>query len=273
MKNETGVESRKIIDGLYWIHQTHRRSDLEAEYSQNPPDWYIHGDNVYTVQNAYLMIGERTLLFDTIDPVGRDLLLEELDMLLGERSLDYLAVSHPEAPHAGNSFAILDQYPEATFIAPAHGDAHELYHLESAVKAEHGDTIELGNFSLEVLEPTFLDHGLHMWMIDRATKTLFTVDWLGHFIGSTQKLQLTSELSHGLTHHQLLQFHGNVFHWFQYVNTEKTDRAIENIINEYNPSMIAPSHGIVIDKHVKQTMRKVKPVIEQISTQGRLTSL
>lgn len=268
------VRSREVERGIHWIHQTHSREDMADRYDSDPPDWYVPGGGVNTIQNAYLLVGdERTMLFDTLDPVGRDHVVREVTAILDGRPLDYLAVSHPEAPHAGNAFAVLDRYPDATLIAPGNGSRHDLYHLEDATRAHHGDTVDLGDLSVEFLEPSFLDHGLHTWMRERTTDTLFSVDWLGHFVMDRERLTLASELERGITHHRLLQFHGNVFQWYQFVDTDKTDAAIENIIDAYAPATIATAHGLVIDEDPDAHMRKVKTVIEHISAGGRLTSL
>lgn len=268
------VRSREVERGIYWIHQTHPRADMADEYDSNPPDWYVPGGGVNTIQNAYLLVGEeKTMLFDTIDPVGRERVVEEVTEILDGRSLDYMTVSHPEAPHAGNAFAVLERYPDATLVAPGNGSRHDLYHLEEAKRAYHGDTVDLGDLEVEFLEPSFLDHGLHMWMRELSTDTLFSVDWMGHFVMDRERLKLTSEIERGVTHHRLLQFHGNVFQWYQFVDTDKTDVAIENIIDEYAPATIAPSHGLVFDENPKIHMRKLKTVIEHISAGGRLKSL
>lgn len=268
------VRSREVERGIHWIHQTHSREDMADRYDSNPPDWYVPGGGVNTIQNAYLLVGDdQTMLFDTLDPVGRDHVVREVAGILDGRPLDYLAVSHPEAPHAGNAFAVLDRYPDATLVAPGDGSRHDLYHLEDAVKAYHGDTVDLGNLSVEFLEPSFLDHGLHTWMRERTTDTLFSVDWLGHFVMDRERLTLASELERDITHHRLLQFHGNVFQWYQFVDTDKTDVAIENIIDAYAPATIATAHGLVIDEDPAAHMRKVKTVIEHISAGGRLKSL
>jgi flavorubredoxin len=247
---------------------------MEKTFEKNPPDWYSPGGEVHTMQNAYMILGdEKTLLFDTLDPVGREQIITEIENILDGRPLDYLAVSHPEAPHAGNAFAILEENPGATLVAPGHGVQHDLYHLDNAKKAYHGDLVDLGNRTIEFLEPSFLDHGLHIWMREQSTDTLFPVDWLGHFVMGHEKLMLTSEIEKEITHNRLLQFHGNVFQWYQYVNTDKTDIAIENIIEEYNPSTLAPSHGLVINKKPNAIMRKLKTVIQHIKAEGRLKTL
>lgn len=270
---ETRVGVREIADGFYLIHQIHSRPDLEAEYTDYKPDWYLPERTVYTIQNAYLFVGEETLLFDTLDPVAKDMIVDRVSRVLGDDTLDYLAVTHPEAPHAGNAFAIRDAYPEATLVAPDHGTAHGLYHLEDATKVTPGDVLDLGGLTLEFVEPTFLDHALHIWARELTTDTLFTVDWLSHFIMEGEQLKFTDELETDVTHHRLLQFHGNVLGWFQYVDPDKTNAAIEKLVETYDPSMLVQSHGLPVRENVPQHLRKMKTVIDHIAATGDMKTL
>lgn len=269
----TQVGVREISDGFFWIHQVHSRPDLREEYGAYGPDWYLPGHEVHTIQNAYLFVGEETLLFDTLDPVAKEMIVDRVSEVLGDDSLDYLAVTHPEAPHAGNAFAIRDAYPEATLLAPDHGTAHGLYHLGDATKVRPGDRLDLGDLTLEFVEPTFLDHALHIWARELTTDTLFTVDWLSHFIMEGEQLKFADEVRTEISHHRLLQFHGNVLGWFQYVDPEKTNAAIEKLVETYDPSMLVQSHGLPVRENVPQHLRKMKTVIDHIAATGGLKTL
>lgn len=261
---------REIIDDVYWLHETHSRQALADRYTDLRPDWYEPKTEVHSLQNAYVICGEETLLFDTNTPAGREQILNELATVLEDRPLDYLVVSHPEAPHAGNAFAVLDRYPEATFLAPGVGHLHELYHLEDATKVDPGDRIDLGGFKVEFLEPSFPDHGLHMWMRELTTDTLFTVDWLGYFCMEHERLKFVDELDAPVSHHRLLEFSGRVLFWLQYADPDRVNAEIERLIETYDPNILAPAHGLPIRKDVPTYMRRMKGVNQHIKDGGRL---
>jgi len=102
------------------------------------PEWYQPGRELHGVNNAYLFLDDQTFLFDTTTTAQPEGVLEYLDAQLGDRSLDYLAISHPEGPHAGNVPEILEAYPEATLVAPDNGVEHELYGLSDEDRTTTG---------------------------------------------------------------------------------------------------------------------------------------
>lgn len=261
---------RKLSPDIYWFHEPRAKQSLTEMYDVERPDWYDPGETIYIMQNAYLIDGDETLLFDTLSPAGRELVLTHLENVLDGRDLDYLVVSHPEAPHAGNAFSILDQHPEAEFIAPGNGDLQKLYHLDEATLVDPGERIDLGGFEVEFLDPTFPDHGLHMWMREMTTDTLFCVDWLGYFCMKHERLKFLDEVDSPLTHHRLREFHGRVLFWLQYADPELVNAAIEEIIDDYAPKRIYQAHGLPIRENPIRYMRKMKAVNQHIHDGGRL---
>ena len=81
---------RKITEDLYYIGGSDRRMALF--------------ENCYPIPNgmtynSYLLLDEKTVLFDTVDyAVGRGF-MENLTSVLGGRKLDYLIINHMEPDH------------------------------------------------------------------------------------------------------------------------------------------------------------------------------
>ena len=44
-----------------------------------------------------------------------------------------------------------------------------------------GDKIKLGQHTLEIVDPLFVDHGLTQWVFEQKTRFLCTVDWALNF--------------------------------------------------------------------------------------------
>jgi len=255
---------------MHLIQECREREHLREQYQADPPDWYESGHEVHTSQNAYLLRGDETLLFDTLSPVASEQIVTELREVLDDDNLDYIVISHPEAPHAGNTFGILEEFPDAELIAPAYGNQHELYHLEDATKVALGDCIDLGEFEVEFVEPMFVDHKLHTWMRELKTDTLFTVDWLGMIHKSGECLDYVDEMSDPVTVDRLTGFHGRALFWLAYVDPHKTDDAIEGIIEEWDPNVLAPAHGQPVRQNTAAYMRRMKDVTRKIAGEGRL---
>lgn len=260
--------AREIAPGVHWIQEC--GSDLSAMVEPaNSPDWYEPGCDVHIGQSAYVLRGEESLLFDTLSPASTDQVLAELSEVLTD-GLDYLVVSHPDVPHAGNAFPILEAYPQARLVAPAYGNDHELYHLDDATKVGAGDAIDLGGLTAEFHEATFPDAPMHVWMTERETNALFPVDWFGFPHNDTECYRIADEFDRPLSVDRFVEFHGRVLFWLQYVDVEKTNAEIERIAREFDPDLICPAHGCVVREDPAEHMRTVKRAVEAIDADGRV---
>ena len=99
--------SRRLTDTLYWVGANDRRIALF--------------ENVYPVPrgvsyNSYLLLDEKTALFDTIDQAFTHQLLENVSFVLDGRSLDYLIVNHMEPDHCASIADILFRYPGVKIV-------------------------------------------------------------------------------------------------------------------------------------------------------------
>ena len=83
---------RKVTDDLYWVGANDHRLAL----FENIHPLY-HGVSY----NAYVLLDEKTVLFDTADwSVGRQF-LENVKAVLNGRPLDYLVINHAAADYIG----------------------------------------------------------------------------------------------------------------------------------------------------------------------------
>jgi len=265
---------RQIAEGLYWIYEAGPDRAERFDLDSRDPDWYDPDQAVYIPQCAYLVAGDdATLLFDTLSPARTEHVLDALDDLVGDRGLDYLVVSHPDVPHAGNAPAILDAHPEAALVAPGYGNDHELYQLDDAVHVVEGDTIDLGDRVVEFHEATFLDAPVSVWMTDPQTKTLFTVDWMGFPHLGENALAFVDETDRKFSVEQFVEFHSRVLFWYQYVDVGTVRREVDALLEKFDPSIIAPSHGQVIREDATEYVELMKEVPGIVDRRGRVGTL
>lgn len=98
---------RKVTDDLYWVGASDRRLALFEN---------IHPIPRGVSYNAYVLLDEKTVLYDTADwSVGRQF-LENVEYVLNGRPLDYLVINHMEPDHAASIEEILLRFPEVTII-------------------------------------------------------------------------------------------------------------------------------------------------------------
>ena len=76
---------RKVTDDLYWVGANDHRLHLFEN---------IHPIPRGVSYNAYLLLDEQSVLFDTVDWSAYRQLQDNLDHLLGDKPLDWLVVNH-----------------------------------------------------------------------------------------------------------------------------------------------------------------------------------
>jgi flavorubredoxin len=262
---------REIAPGFQWIQECGPdRQDIAASLIARGQTWYEEGRPLHVPQNAYLFRGERSLLFDTLSPSAGEQIVGDLDDALGGAPLDFLVVSHPDVPHAGNTHRILDRYPACTLVAPAVGDIHELYDLQDSLKVSPGDEIDLGGPVVRFHEATFLDAAMSVWMTERTTGALLPVDWLGFPHMDGECLRFTDELEVEIGPDRLTEFHGRVMFWFQYVEVPKVQAEIDRLARDFEPAILAPSHGLVVREDPERYFGMMKDVVRRVAETGRL---
>ena len=98
---------RKVTDDLYWVGGNDRRLAL----FENIHPLY-HGVSY----NSYVLLDEKTVLFDTADwAVGRQF-IDSLTAVLDGRPLDFMVINHVEPDHAASIGEVLLRWPEVKVI-------------------------------------------------------------------------------------------------------------------------------------------------------------
>lgn len=261
---------REITPGIHWIQECGPdRTGIAAELVERGQAWYEEGRPLHIPQNAFLIRGERSLLFDTLSPAAGEQLLTDLAQSLDDAPLDFLVVSHPDVPHAGNTQRVLRRYPECRLVAPAVGDIHALYHMEDSIKVAAGDRWDLGGKQVTFHEATFLDAAMSVWMTEDTHGLFLPVDFLGfpHMGGECLRFEDELEVQVGLD--RLTEFHSRVMFWFQYVDVPKVQAEIDRLAERFDGLSIGPSHGLVIRRDPQRYFDGMKEVVQRVADLGR----
>ena len=92
---------RKVTKDLVYIGCSDRRLALfESAYPIKDGVSY----------NSYLLLDEKTVLFDTVDKHCAEQFYENLEAALGERKLDYIVIHHMEPDHSSSLKEILKSF-------------------------------------------------------------------------------------------------------------------------------------------------------------------
>lgn len=219
---------REVTDKLYWVGANDHRLTLFEN---------IHPIPQGVSYNAYLLLDEKTVLFDTVDWSACRQLLENLDHLLAGRPLDYLVINHMEPDHGASIEEILLRWPGVKIISTEKAfmlmhqfgfgvDAHE------QITVKEGDTFCFGGHTVTFVAAPMVHWPEAMVTFDVTNGVLFSADAFGSFIALDGKL-FADEVN------------------FERDWLDEARRYLTNIVGKYGP-------------HVQLLLKKAGGILDQI---------
>lgn len=168
----------KISDSIKYIGCNDKTIDLfESQYPV--PNGVSY--------NSYVILDEKVAVMDTADPRVTDEWLNNLDVELAGRDVDYLVVSHMEPDHAGSIKVFLEKYPNTTVVGNAKTFPmmaqfmdESLFENRKQVVAE-GDKLSLGEHELTFVMAPMVHWPEVMVEYESKEKILFSADGFGKF--------------------------------------------------------------------------------------------
>lgn len=167
---------RKVTEDLYWVGGNDRRLELFEN---------IHPISRGVSYNSYLLLDEKTVLFDTVDwSVGRQF-FENIEYVLNGRSLDYLVINHMEPDHGAAIEEILLRYPEVVVISTE--KAYMIMNQfnfpvnDNAITVKEGDTMCFGKHTVTFVAAPMVHWPEAMVTFDITNGVLFAADAFGSF--------------------------------------------------------------------------------------------
>lgn len=168
---------RNVTEDLYWVGANdHRLALFENAYPIPRGVSY----------NAYLLLDEKTALFDTVDFGSCRQLIENMTHVLNGRPLDYLVVNHLEPDHAGSIEEVLLRWPKVKIISNEkafmlmrqfgfHVDTHD------QIEVKEGDTFSFGTHTVTFVFAPMVHWPEVMVTFDVTSGVLFSADAFGTF--------------------------------------------------------------------------------------------
>ena len=136
--------------------------------------------------NSYIIIDEKIAVMDTVDKRKTQEWLANLEETLGDRTPDYLVVSHLEPDHASNIQIFLEKYPEAKIVGNAKtvGMLPQFFDIDVTdrkVEVKEGDELSLGEHTLVFVMAPMVHWPEVMVEYEKKEKILFSADGFGKF--------------------------------------------------------------------------------------------
>ena len=170
---------RTVTENLYWVGANDHRLALFEN---------IHPIPKGVSYNAYLLLDEKSVLFDTVDWSACRQLLENLEYLLNGTPLDYLVINHMEPDHGANIAKLAALYPEMQVV----GNAKTFLYMdqffgadavakERRVVVKDGESLSLGTHTLTFVFAPMVHWPEVMVSYESSEKVLFSADGFGRF--------------------------------------------------------------------------------------------
>ena len=167
---------RKVTEDLYWVGANDHRLNLFEN---------IHPISRGVSYNSYLLMDKKTVLFDTVDWSVCRQFLENIEAVLGGRSLDYLVINHMEPDHAASLEEVLLRYPKVKVISTEkafmlmHQFGFDVEERKEVVK--EGDEKSFGKHIVTFVSAPMVHWPEAMVTFDKTNGVLFAADAFGSF--------------------------------------------------------------------------------------------
>ena len=240
---------RMIEDDLYWIGSDDRRLKLF--------------ENIIPIQNgisynSYILLDEKTVLFDTVDYSVGKRFLENLEFVLNGRKLDYLVINHMEPDHSSIIEEIILRYPEIKIIGNI--QTHRMlkqffsFEVDSRIQiVKENDELNTGKHTLKFLFAQMVHWPEVMFTYDMFSKIIFSADAFGTFGALNGNLYNDDTDYEKVYLNEARRYYSNIVgkYGIQVYNALKKIKDLE--INK-----ICPLHGPIWRENLKYIIEKYK---------------
>ena len=194
-----------------------------------------------TSYNAYLVQGsEKVALIDTANPSMTHVLMANLEDV---PVIDYVIANHAEQDHSGSIPRVLAKYPKAKVVTTPKGQdllmALLLVPEDRFITVNDGETLSLGNKTLEFIHAPWVHWPETMLTYLREDKILFPCDLFDYHLATTD-LYVVDE---GQVYEAAKRYFAEIMMPFR----TSIEKHLEKL-SSYKIDIIAPSHGPMYDK-------------------------
>ncbi|MBE6125964.1 MAG: MBL fold metallo-hydrolase [Erysipelotrichaceae bacterium] len=168
---------KKVLEDLLWIGADDRRVPVFEGVYEVPNGMSY---------NSYLLLDDKTVVFDTVDKAVGEQFFENLKYGLNGRHLDYLVVHHMEPDHAATIGNLLLRYPDVTIVCNAKIKTFMLQFFPEVKDAnfqvvDESSALETGHHKFVFVNAPMVHWPEVMMSYDLEKKVLFSADAFGVF--------------------------------------------------------------------------------------------
>ncbi|OGP54961.1 MAG: MBL fold metallo-hydrolase [Deltaproteobacteria bacterium RBG_13_52_11] len=229
------VELKK---GIYWV----------GAIDWNIRDFHGYSTHKGSSYNAYLVVGEKTALVDTVKAPFFEEMMGRIREVLPPEKIDYVIVNHVEMDHSGSLPLFKEALPKVEVMCSPRAEEELKLHYGGKIPlkvVKTGDILELGEKTLTFVEIPMVHWPDSMVTYVKEAKVLLPNDAFGQHIASTERFD--DELGWDAIRPEATKYYANIVMPYG-PQVLKALEALQGIEIE----VIGPSHGIIWRKHIPE---------------------
>lgn len=244
----------KVSDHVWWVGAI---------------DWEIRNFHGYathrgTTYNAYLVMADRITLIDTVKAPFFAEMMSRIRSVLDPDKIEIIVSNHSEMDHSGAIIETIDAVKPEKVFASVMGVktlAEHFHHDKEIVAVKDGETLDLGNMKLTVVETRMVHWPDSMMTYLDRDKLLFSQDGFGMHLASTERF--ADELPEWLLYQKAAKYYANILLLYTQTIAQALDKVkglgveIEIICPDHGPIWRKPEQiSWIIGNYVKWAEQK-----------------
>lgn len=199
-----------------------------------------------TSYNSYFINADKKTIIETTKAAFKDTYLKKVEEVVDFKDIEYIVMNHTEPDHSGNLTYLLDLAPQATVVGSRSAVNFLTHMIDKDFKkliVNHGDSLDLGNKTLQFIAAPFLHWPDTMFTYLVEDKILFTCDSFGsHYCGEEMFDDLTEDFDDAFKY------------YFDVILKPFSNYMLEAIdkIKDLDIDVIAPGHGPILRSNWKK---------------------
>lgn len=181
------------------------------------------------------------ILVDSGSFFHREVIKDRLEEATGGAGIDALILSHSDYPHSANISSFREEWDDIELIASS--GSPEIQGLSDATKCEIGGSMTISGRTFSFIDPPLADRSHTTWVYDHGSEIIFAADGFGNHHSPGECDRLSTEFEDSIQRDDIYSFHKETLVWLRYVDPGRLRDVLESMIDEYNPTYIAPIHG------------------------------
>ena len=227
----------KITDNVHWVGAI---------------DWNIRDFHGYltgrgTTYNAYLILGQKNILIDTVKHGFEEELLARISKVIAPEKIDIIISNHSELDHTGALPAVIDTIkPEAVYASKMGVKTlNEHFNRDLGLtEVANGSSLDFGGVTLTFYETRMLHWPDSMFTYHHQDGILFSQDGFGMHLAGDERFD--DEIDMSLLEKEAAKYYANILLPYTPIASKLLDK-LTGIGLEFK--MIAPDHGPVWRTH------------------------